>query len=68
MADAGVLKISHRETALVDGPVGYPVFGPGVEQIADPKRISSEIVAFQHKRRFARIGISRVTGADLLES
>ena len=68
MADAGILKGARGERALRDCPIGGPVFGPGVEQVTEPESISGELVALEHKRRFERIGISRVTGADMLES
>ena len=51
LTHAGVLKIRHREAAFFEGPIGNPVFGPRIQEVADPESISSEIVALQHERR-----------------
>ena len=67
LANASVLKLRRDKTALLDCPVGYPLFGPGVEEITEPEGISGEIVTFQHERRSNRHWISQVTGADFLE-
>src|SRR5947207_3907870 len=67
LADAGILKLGHGERAPPYCPVRDPVFGPGVEQITDPEGVSSEVISLEDERRLERIGISWVTGPNLLQ-